>query len=1182
MKKRYKIPLIIFSSLVALILIFLLLLYKTRIVERQIDQTLESFFEAQKPVNIRVGKISGSFLNGVTITDIVLDYNEKGLEYRVLEIPRIQVSYKPTDLWNKRWILHRVEIQNPKITLKKDEQGNLLIPKLKQAKGIKKTFLFDFKVEQVLIKDGLFEIVSNPDSLSQRDGQGFDLKFDSLNFDLSVTKKKTTWDVVVQDAKIKQTEKDVNLKGAKGKIQISGDKLKLEDFLVLTDESEIKVEGETKIKDKLDFDLNINSSNVSLAELSRLTGLDLSGNLKVEGTWKGNFKNFGGKAKINGIFMDRKFENVETQYAFSNKLLEFENLKGKIFEAPLAGNGWLNFANRPEAYQFSGEVQNLDLAQIVKGELHSDFSGKVELEGRGFNDKNMLMTMIVNLDKGRIDTYSFNEALGKFTLDFNKIHFYEGFRARYKHSEGIFSGDLEYDGNIDIQAQVNFKDLTDFTNQIFIKEMAGRGKANLKITGKTEDFNADGDFISDSVWAYQFFSSDFKANLSVANYISHQKGHLDLDIKSGSAWEIPYDSCKTWISLDGFDIYFDSSLAWQKDYQLNFKGKVNTEKDIQPLVIEKLDLVYRGVKFENREPILVDVRQEDIDFKRAVIYTPKGEIRITGTISYEEELNLQLQFSNILAETWADIFLSPGKFKGIFSATTNLTGTFQNPQMQLAGSIDSVKYMTVNLGKMDFDVEYENQNLRINKLSLSSPDAKYSWSGSAPINLSFYKTKDRLLDQPQKIIFEGEGNSFSIIHLFIPDIEYLTGDFNSNIQIEGTPVHPQLNGIVKLEKGILKIAELQDPLTDVKAVIRMVNEDIYFDEAVGYIEKGKITARGNIKVKDIETFAYDLTIKGKDLPFAYEDVDLTGIAELSLSVTGESPPLVSGQIAIREASYLEPFGTASGSGYYASQVPAHPEALWNWDFSVIALNNLWVINSDLRAEFGGEVLVTRQEGELRFLGSLQVLRGKYFLPGTTFDIEEGELIFDNIEKIDPKLHFLVTTDIYGKGQNASSVLAKADDTKLKLLIEGTLSAPEVNPAPGSDYTKDDILEVLTLNRRFSTVDTAGIGGAFQEKVISGLGGAGNQFLGQWAYRTIGVETFEVKPAWGEKFDLLGTEVTVGKYFLRNLYGRYTGRLSSPEVYEVGLEYRLNKNLYLEGNKDKQNLYKVGLNLHLEF
>ncbi len=1172
MKKRYKIPLIIFSGLIALFLIFLFLLYQTRVIENQVDQTLESFFATETPVKIRVGKITGSFLGSATITNIVMEYTEPGQAYRMVEIPRMEVSYKTTDLWNKRWILSRIEIQNPKIVLKKDKQGNFLLPKFKQAKGLKKTPLFDFKVEQLVVKDGRFQIASDSDSL----------KFDSLNIDLSVTKKKTNWDIVFHQARFYQAKKNLNLKSAQGKVKIRGDKLELEDFLISTDGSEIKVQGETKLKDRLRFDLNIKAKNVSLSEISRLSGVNLSGNLKAEGSWEGNFRQFRGKAKIDGIFMERKFENVETKYAFDNKQLEFKDMKGKIFEAPISGDSWINFANRPETYQFKGEVKNLDLAKIVEGELHSDFSGKLELQGQGFNDKNLLMTFSTDLDKGKIDTYSFDQAQGKFTLDFNKIHFYEGFKATYKHTEGTFLGDLEYAGNTNIQAQVDFKDLTDFSNQIFIKQMAGRGKANLQITGKTEDFDAAGDFVSDSVWVYQFFSSNFKAKFQVANYISHQKGYLNLDIKSGTGWEVPYDSCRGWISLDGFDIYFDSALVWHKDYQLNFNGKVNTEKEIQPLVIENFDLTYKGVNFENQEPILVDIREEDVEFKQAQIITPKGQITITGTVSYLEEMSLQVQFTNILAETWADLFLAPGKFKGIFSGRAHLGGSFQYPRMELSGTIDSINYMTVNLGKMDLNIAYAYQNLQINHLNLSNPEAKYTWSGYAPIDLSFYRTKERLKDLPQRIIFQGEGNGFSLIHLFIPDIEYLTGDFSSNIQIEGTPIHPQLNGLLKLEKGILKATELQNPLTNVKAVIRMVNQDIYFDEAVGFIEKGKVTARGSINVKDIATFEYDLALEGKNLPFSYEDLDLTGVAGLSLTVTGETPPLVGGQIIIQQANYQEPFGSSSGSGYYISQVPANAEELWNWDFSVLALNNLWVNNTDMRAEFGGEVLVTRQEGELRLLGSLQVLRGKYFLPGTTFDIEEGELIFDNIEKIDPKLHFLVSTDIYHKGENPSSVLAKGDENKVKLLIEGTLSAPEVNPAPGSPYTKDDILEVLTLNRRFSTVDTTGVGGVFQEKVISGLGGAGSQLLGQWAYRTIGVETFEVRPAWGEKFDPLGTEVTVGKYFFRRLYGKYRGVLSSPEIYEVGLEYRLNKNLYLEGNKDKQNLYKVGLNLHLEF
>ncbi len=1169
MKKRYKIPIIVFSSLIGLFLIFLFLLYQTRIIEKQVDQTLESFFETETPVKIRVGKISGSFLGSATITDVVMDYTEPGQQYRMVEIPRMEVSYKTTDLWNKRWILSKVEIQNPKLVLKRDKEGNFILPKFKQAKGLKKTPLFDFKVEQLVLKDGRFQIAGETDSMN----------FDSLNFDLSLTKKKTTWDVVFNQARFNQREKNLSLKSAQGKVKIKGDKLELEDFLIVTGESEIKVEGETRLTKNLSFDLKLKAKNVSLVEISRLSGVNLSGNLKAEGSWEGNFKKFEGKAKINGIFMERKFENVETRYAFANKQLEFKDLKGNIFEAPISGDGSINFANHPETYQFKGAVKNLDLAKIVEGKLHSNFSGKLEMQGEGFNDKNLEMTFSVELDKGEIDTYSFDKAQGKFTLDFKKIHFYEGFHATYKHTEGIFSGDLEYAGNTNIQAQVDFKDLTDFSNQIFIKQMAGRGKANLQISGKTEDFDAAGDFVSDSVWAYQFFSSNFKAKFQVANYISHQKGYLNLDIKSGTGWEVPYDSCKGWISLDGFDIYFDSALVWNKDYQLNFNGKVNIEKEIQPLVIENFDLTYKGVKFENQEPILVDLRELDIEFKQAKIMTPKGLITIAGTVSYEEEMNLKVQVENILAETWADIFLAPGKFKGIFSATAILRGSFQSPRIELSGSIDSVKYMTVNLGKMDLNVAYAHQNLQINHISLYNSEARYSWTGYTPLDLSFYKTKERLLDQPQRIIFQGEGNGFSLIHPFIPDIEYLTGDFSSNIQIEGTPIHPELNGLLKLEKGVLKATELQNPLTNVKAVIRMVNQDIYFDEAVGFIEKGKITARGSMKVKDIETFEYDLALQGKNLPFSYEEIDLTGVADLSLTVTGETPPLVAGQIIIQQANYQEPFGSSSGSGYYISQVPANAEELWNWDFSVLALNNLWVNNTDMRAEFGGEVLVTRQEGELRLLGSLQVLRGKYFLPGTIFDIEEGELIFDNIEKIDPKLHFLVSTDIVGKG---SSVLAKGEDNKVKLLIAGTLSAPEVNPAPGSPYTKDDILEVLTLNRRFSTVDTAGVGGVFQEKVISGLGGAGSQLLGQWAYRTIGVETFEVRPAWGEKFDLLGTEVTVGKYFFRRLYGKYTGILSSPEIYEVGLEYRLNKNLYLEGNKDKQNLYHVGLNLHLEF
>src|SRR5574341_827420 len=57
------------------------------------------------PVKIRVGKISGSFLGSATITDIVMDYTQAGQQYRMVEIPKMEVSYKTTI----RWIMEKAK-----------------------------------------------------------------------------------------------------------------------------------------------------------------------------------------------------------------------------------------------------------------------------------------------------------------------------------------------------------------------------------------------------------------------------------------------------------------------------------------------------------------------------------------------------------------------------------------------------------------------------------------------------------------------------------------------------------------------------------------------------------------------------------------------------------------------------------------------------------------------------------------------------------------------------------------------------------------------------------------------------------------------------------------------------------------------------------------------------------------
>lgn len=348
--------------------------------------------------------------------------------------------------------------------------------------------------------------------------------------------------------------------------------------------------------------------------------------------------------------------------------------------------------------------------------------------------------------------------------------------------------------------------------------------------------------------------------------------------------------------------------------------------------------------------------------------------------------------------------------------------------------------------------------------------------------------------------------------------------------------------------------------------------------------RGEINGSGTINIKDLNQPGYELYFVGKDIPINYEYADLSAVADFSLAITGKTPPLLSAQVGFSQLYYREPFAS---SGSATSFTPSSGEQdLWDWNLEVSAVSNCWVINDDVNLEFKGDVLVLRENGELRILGNLETIRGKYFLYGTKFKIDKGNFVFDNIEKIDPKIDFLVSTNLGGGTSTSSeglSLLSTGSTNQIELAIKGTISAPEVEPASGSSYSKDDLVELLAFQQSFGSVDTQGVGSLFQQRVIKSLGGAyGSRFLENIAGRSLGVETFEIVPAWSDKFRLLDAEITVGKYISDKIYLRYTRRLSQSSGQETGVEYRLNKNLLLEGRKDKSGLFHLGLNLNWEY
>ena len=1198
MKKRFKIPLYLLSFVVLACLIFWGLLNQTRLLESQVNRLVNVWLQSRYSLKVNVGDVSGPFWRQLTITDVTVESVQGDQSYRMAGFPLIKADFHLSNLWRKKWILDSLTVDSPQVSLRRAKDGKLLLPSSKAPAGkvISKTGLFDFKVGKLTITDGSFELVS-PDKK---------LTIDSLGLELSLTKDGEGIQLAVFGGDLVFPEKDFRLKNLKASLRQKGDSLIIQSLHFETGRSTLDVTGSVDDLKKKHFSLSVKAKPIDCQDIRSLTGLRLEGILDLEGTARGDPGKFGGNATLNGLFFDRTFEPVQVTYAYQDEKLTFSSLRGKAFGSPIQGRGSFDFSVVPEEYEFEGELKNLNLSNIVFGSIRTDLSGQIRLQGRSTAEDEMFMQAEVNLQAGRIEQYTFSQARGMLDITAAAVTFHPQFQFLYKNTGVALGGVLEYTGNINIDAWARLDDLSDFRDQIFIKEMRGRGRAFLNLSGKTEDFDVKGEFTSDSCYAYELFSSDAHVQVDVKNFLTSEKGEAEIRFFAGQAWGVDYDSLVSRIKMDNQRYQIDSAWMGSEHLNVNLWGELDASRTPQTLLIYQMVLNYQGNRLESSTPTVVAIDTHQVEITRWVLTAATGQMEASGTIDDEERMDLTVDISGFDVAPWAGLLTSEPT-EGLLSGKVFLTGDFLDPRIEAKAQVRNFKFRGMRLGQLTADLSYADKKLQIRDLSVTESGWDYSAKGFLPLDLSFVYVEQRLPEEPQSLQLSAKGKELELIRLFIPDVEYLTGDFEGQLDISGNLLHPQFEGKMTLRNGELKFAQLADPVRQLEAEVRMKNENLILDQASGIMERGSTQSQGilsriwrifskkkklngavhgfgTINLKDVRKPEYDLYFNGENIPVEYEYADLTATANVDVQITGQSPPLVTANISLSELFYREPFSNSSSGAFAYS--PEVAEELWDWNLDVSVTNNCWIINDDVNLEFKGDVLVLRDAGQLMILGNMETIRGTYFLYGTKFQIESGSFFFDNLEKIDPSVDFLVSTRLWGGSSSSSggsSLLGTGSSNEIELAIGGTLTEPEVKPASGSPYSSEDVIELLAFQRGLGAVDSAGVGSLFQERVLKSLGGAySSRLLENIAGRTLGVETFEIVPAWSDKFRLADAEITIGKYISDKVYLRYTRRLSQSSGQEAGVEYRLNKHLLLEGHKDKLGLFHLGLNLNWEY
>ncbi len=1164
--------------LIALFIIFVVLFFFFGLLEYFVNSKLTELVENRFHASIRVGKISGDFFHNLHLQNIVITYDDSVHSYEMARIPSLLAEYDYTNIWEGQFIFKSVYIDSASLVLRKTESGEWLIPQPIE-RGTGEGDGIDFTLREVGLQ-GLSIQIQYPDDT---------LSFNDIMMRAHAEGSNNTYSVDIDALSYQSSDERLSLSSGGGKATLTGKSLIFQDIFIFTDSSSFRLNGYAVLQKRPIVQMGIAADNINLGEVSNFVHAGLKGNVAVNGNLAVEEGIVSGNLLIKGEFMDRYFDSLNAVFSFADNYFSFDTLYGTILKGcGIHAVGDLNVGTHPEQYALIGDIRHFNLNNLVENTFQSDLSGNIELSGIGLRNKTMAIDINTILDESWFDIYHAHNAAGTLHVTTDSIIFGDNFNLSYYDNHFNASGKIEYSGNIDIHGTGSFYYLSAFNDKIFIKSMAGKGTGEASITGNVGNPDLNGTFLSDSLWLYGIYSSAASINFDIKHFTENRYGDATAFLIGGFAYSLPMDSAFLQLDIDSQNVRIADGWYGNQYMELTAHGNLDYESYPQLLTFDSVNVDLFDIPLKNESEIQIVVDSNGFNFDRTRFIRPVGHLGWQGRVNYDETMDLAISGSNIDIAPWIEILNNKSNIGGSLSGDITLKGAFTNPFISFDGILDSLTYEGEYLGVLDADLDYADRKVIIDSVNIKSPAGEYQASGFYPIDLSFDSVVQRFPDEQIDVNIAAKDDSLKLIGLFFRDVDYLNGDFRADLRMTGTPLRPQFYGDASIRNGRLKMYQLVNPFDSVNAFVTMDGWKIQVDSfhAVTYEMNdghpdfgsvvGKIGMTGTVTINSVDSQYYDLNVSVNNMPAIYELGDIKGRFNALLAVTGQSPPLVSGDVAILKADYKENFAGPNEGWYVMSEIEA--ESSWDLNINAEFVSNVWVKNDDIDAEIAsnGPINMTREQGVYNFIGELEILRGSAYRAGRSFRFEPGGIIFyEDIEYPNPRLDILATTRIRLGQVDQTTGDVQFESHELAVNIGGTLDEPLITAAEGSGFNTEDLATLLLTGTAVENQAGEGFDTQLLERGVYALG----DLASSQASRIVGVETIEIDPYIGDKFN---PRFTLGKYANQNLYLYGRVGLSREANQEVGFEYRLEKFMLLEGRLNEQNLYNLLLNFYWEY
>ncbi len=1122
------------------------------------NRIADRFLEPALAIEIDIEDVGGDLFHSFALEGVQLRSRDGKMLARVA---LISLEYNWRDLVHRQWRLEKLILGRPVFYLTSTDRREPAGQSEKKAISLPLDAVPDLHFREIKIIRG--RIIDENGILA-----------DSLTMRWSLEVVDARASVEIPRCSFVWPRRDLFLQTWSSDIVISSEDIRIGQLQVRTPQSELSLSGQLHLSPSLSCSLQVRSDSLRLEEAGRILAQSRvpPGRIRLSGQVRSNHEFWDGWVQVQGRVERYHIDRLSGRFLWKEDRLALRDL---ILQSPgvdLRGGGQLQFGGQEAVFDADVVLRDVNLHAVLPQVPATRLNGRLMAAGTGLDLESLNVSAQLDLDSSAAAGYSIHSARGQFKYHQGILSISRGLEIESQGARLLMVGSLDQEQRLNAWAQA---DIPDVGRLMPDRSLSGALQARFQAQGLLRDPQVAGQLQLTGFKHGQHGVDRVRGSFGLSGAVTREEGFFAFRFFDGQLGRLTMNEGRARGRLQGRRVFVDSLSVTGPQAAVTAAARLDVTEDSLQVLVEQLHGRILETEFHAAKPLEMTYRDGQLRLSDVQLFAGDGTLSAEAVIGPGSLIEGQLHVEQYSVEGLSVLFPEGRHISGLVSLDVVAGGSFDAPRIEAGLVWNGGRFDRVDFEQFQAQLDFREDRLTIEGMEARRGDTILRGQGHIGLDIAAGRLS---ADQSWDVILSGEGSRLDLLSLLIEDVQRFEGPFVMEFRASGTPRQPSYTGFFRLREGTLKLTPLGNEIQKVALSAHLDGQYLIIDQIraetpirernllkrlIAKIfrtkKRGHLEAHGRINLAGP---AFDLSVTGRNFYVEYIQEEAEAEADLNLRVTGQGRPTIAGEITVRRALISRSMESAPEGA-----TPGGPPP-FDLDLTVQIPKNGWLRNEAAEIELRGEIRITQKMETLSLLGALSTIQGSYYFYGRSFQIDRGDVIFDLPEEINPQLDISASTRVGGE--------------RIDLVIGGRLRSPTVTLTSTSGYGEGDIISLLTLHHTGAGLDTLGAQEVVTRQAENFFGGYLQQAFSRKTSRFLGVETFKIQADPERQLDLRGAELTVGTYLSSQFYVEYSRHLSQESGEQVGIEYSLSRNLSLQGRRDENGLYRLGLSARWQY